>query len=76
MSKKNTIKFNTASFNVQELGVLTEAQFLKQFEPIKDMFNSHGETRELLLKEAYKLVKDRYNELYQTKKEVKQEDKK
>ena len=75
-NKNNTIRFKTASFKVSELGGLTETQFLKRFEHIEDMFNSHGETREKLLKEAYKLVREKYEELNPTKKEAKQEDKK
>lgn len=58
---KSTIKFQSASFNVNVFGAMTESEFVKSFAHAKEMFGNSGDKKDALLKEAYKLIKAEYD---------------
>mgnify|MGYP006388840397 CR=1 FL=1 len=73
MVKESKVIFKSVSFNAEKMSKLSETEFIAQYAHIDQMFNTYGKNKEAFLKEAYKLVKDKYNAL--SKKEVKEEPK-
>lgn len=60
---QKTIKFKTASFNVDVFGKMSESEFLKHFDYATEMFGNSGDKKDALLKEAYKLIKAEYDKV-------------
>lgn len=55
------VKFKTSSFLIEPNGGLTEAQFVAKYKDQDYMFGHCGEKKNELLKEAYKIIKDKYD---------------